>query len=377
MYSRLKLCSIDVKGYKSFDREGQRIDFGDVTVLIGANGSGKSNCVSFFKLLNYMRTGALQDYIGRQGYADSILHYGSSVTSRMEAELVFRYSTGGENRYSFSLAHASGDTLIFTDEKVSWKSSEDNSPLVHTLGAGHKESQLIESRDNNLTSRIVYNALSHCKVFQFNDTTSTAKVRNHGYIEDNKYLRSNAGNLAAFLYAMKTGRDTEKYYARLIKFIKKVMPQMHDFELSPSVLNKDYIALNWKEAGQDYLFSPGQLSDGSLRFISLAALLLQPEKSLPEVIVLDEPELGLHPSAISALSGMIRLASKHSQVILATQSTRLVDEFDPSEIVVVERDELHGRSVFRRLDQETLSDWLESYSLSEIWEKNVFGGQPG
>ncbi len=376
--NRMKLKSLNLKGFKSIDSEGQSITFGDITVFLGANGAGKSNLVSFFKLLNHMTTGGLQTFIGEQGFADSLLYYGSSTTTRIKAELSFEQDGAGKDTYSFTLSHASGDTLIFTEEYVTWERAGWRRPMKIDLGAGHKETQLLEDAKTTAgkTSKFILNLLRLCQVYQFHDTSSTAKIRNQGYIGDNDYLRSNAGNLAAFLFAMANNEEWRKYYERIVRHIQLVMPQFGDFVLRPSPLNKDYISLDWREKRRDYLFGPNLLSDGSLRFMALATLLLQPDVSLPKVIIVDEPELGLHPAAISSLSGMIRTASVNSQVILATQSPRLVDEFDIDEIVIIERDETKDRSLVKRLDEKDLSEWLERYALSDLWEKNVLGGRP-
>ncbi len=197
-----------------------------------------------------------------------------------------------------------------------------------------------------------------------------------GYVEDCRYLRSDAGNLAAFLKAMRENPERKKYYDRIIRHIQKIMPQFSDFELENLNINDKYIMLNWYDNTSDYLFGPHQISDGSLRFMALTALLLQPPEMLPGVIVLDEPELGLHPAALAELAAMIRMASANCQVIIATQSTRLVDEFELDQIVVVERDEENHCSQFKRLDEVKLKDWITRYSMSELWEKNVLGGQP-
>lgn len=132
--------------------------------------------------------------------------------------------------------------------------------------------------------------------------------------------------------------------------------------------------LNWREKGRDYLFGPHQISDGTLRVIALATLLLQPEDMLPDVIVIDEPELGLHPYAIGVLAALFRKASHHCQLIISTQSAELLDYFDADEVIVVNRK--GESSEYRRLTTAELDTWLEDYSLSELWEKNVLGGGP-
>lgn len=375
---RMKLKELNLKGFKSIDSEGQSITFGDIVVFLGANGAGKSNLISFFRLLNHLPTGGLQTFIARQGYADSLLYYGSSTTSRIQARLRFEQNGAGNDTYGFTLSHASGDTLIFTEEYVAWEKTGSKDPMKIDLGAGHKEARLLECVEGKRgkTGRFILGVLGSCRVFQFHDTSGTAKIRNQGYINDNDYLWDNAGNLAAFLFAMANNEEWRKHYERIVRHIQMVLPQFGDFVLRPSPLNKDYIRLDWREKGSEHLFGPHQLSDGSLRFVAMATLLLQPAATLPAVIVLDEPELGLHPAAISSLTGIIRTASANSQIVLATQSPRLVDEFDADEIVIVERDEANERSLIERLDEEKLSEWLAQYSLSELWEKNVLGGRP-
>jgi len=370
---RLKLTNIHLEGFKSVNGEGQDIPLGDITVLLGANGAGKSNLISFFKMLNYMMTGALQIYIGESGFADSLLYYGSKRTPRLRASLTFS-NADSEDTYHFALAHATGDTLIFTEESFVWQKHDSDTPYVVQLDPGSKESGLAEKGKSDKTADVISSLLKGCSFFQFHDTSKEAKIRNTGYINDSYFLRSDGGNLAAFLYAMK--QRSEPYYQRIVSYVKMAMPQFRDFVLDPLPVNEKYTMLNWLEEETDYIFGSHQISDGSLRFMALATLLLQPPKTLPKIIVLDEPELGLHPAALSLLAAMIRTASMHAQVLLATQSTYLVDEFEPDEIVVIERDPREKCSVFRKLDATKLAEWLERYSLSELWEKNVIGGRP-
>lgn len=375
---RIKLNSIELKGYKSVNGEGQTLPINDdVTVLIGANGVGKSNIVSFFQLLNYSMSGALQNYIGENGFADAFLYYGSKTTDCIKAKLRFS-SENSHNEYAFRLAYAAGDSLIFTDESISFEKDGHGKPFRLTMEAGKKESQLYEAKSSKYkeTVQVFIKLLTNCRYFQFHDTTKEAKIRRKCYIGDNKFLRSNAGNLAAFLYGIKHQRDGERYYQRIVRYIRQVMPQFGDFILEPSLTDNNYISLDWRESGSDYIFGVHQISDGTLRFIALATLLLQPPRTMPSLIVIDEPELGLHPVAISILAGMIKKASETTQVIIATQSPRLLDEFESDKIVVIDRDELQRTSVFKRLNKEQLKDWVEEYTTSELWDKNVIGGRP-
>lgn len=374
----LKLNSIELKGYKSVNSKGQTLPINDdITVLIGANGVGKSNIVSFFQLLNYSMSGSLQTYIGENGFADAFLYYGSKTTDSFFAKL--KFSDGKSiNEYVFQLANAVGDAMFFRFEDVTCSDKEKNEMLSITLGQGHKESRLsMEATGHQgfyLTG--IAKLLSGCRYFQFHDTTKEAKIRKNGYIGDNKLLRSNAGNLAAFLYGIKHQQGGEPYYRRIIRYIQQVMPQFGDFIMEPSVVNKDYISLDWKEKDSDFIFGVNQISDGTLRFMALATLLLQPPKTMPSLIVIDEPELGLHPKAISLLAGLIKKASENAQIVLATQSPNLLDEFDADKVVVIERDEQQRTSVFKQLSSEQLREWVEEYTTSELWDKNVIGGRP-
>jgi predicted ATPase len=361
------LKSIEIKGYKSI--ANQKILLENINIIIGANGSGKSNFISFFKMLNHFSTGGLQAFIGKEGSAQSLLYYGYKMTLLLNASLEFLVD-GHTDIYSFSLVKAVQNMLIFSEEIeiIDGEKKE--------LGSGYKESILSEER--NYKNWVLKKTLNLCHCYQFHDTSIMANIRNVAYIENNKYLYSDGSNLAAYLYMLKNKSDEYwRYYKRIVEKIQYIMPQFDDFSLEPQELNSRYISLNWREKGvNDYLFGPHQISDGSLRFMALTTLLLQPPDRLPNIIVIDEPELGLHPQAIDLLGNMINTAGKYAQIIVATQAPRLVDSFEVENIIVVERDEQNKCSVFKKLDTTDLALWLEDYSLSQLWEKNILGGQP-
>jgi predicted ATPase len=370
---KMKLNSIELKGFKSIDGAvGQTIPIGDVTVLLGANGSGKSNLVSFFKMLGAMTTQNLQQYVGRYG-AQRLLFFGAKKTEEIWFKLKFS-SEETEETYEVKLAYNTQQQLFVSSEKVT-RLERELAPYIGEISSSAMESSL--EKTGELAGREVFELLSKTRVYQFHDTSDTARMKERGYTDDSAYLRSDAGNLAAYLRRLKLTEAHKKYYDRILRCVQRIMPQLRDFELTPTPGNKYDVMLNWIDTlGSDYLFGPDQISDGSLRFIALATVLLQPPELLPRLIVLDEPELGLHPAALAELSGMVRTAAANSQVVIATQSTRLVDEFSPEQLVVVERDEQKHCSVFKKLDTAQLSDWLLRYSISELWEKNVLGGRP-
>jgi predicted ATPase len=364
------LKRIRLAGWKSI-REAT-LEPGPVTLLIGANGVGKSNLVGFFRMLNRLIGDDLQLHIGQSGGANAILHFGAKRTPVMETELVFQTRTG-ESRYEARFAAAAGDTLIFTEERIAFHHPESPQPFVEVLGGGQKETALRAAADeNNQTAAVIRSLLSRCRVFHFHDTSDTSPMRRSCYIHANRHLYPDGGNVAAMLYLY---RETRRVvYRRILATIQQMAPFIDDFLLEPDKLNPNNITLKWKQPGSEYEFGPHHLSDGTLRMIALATLLLQPEEDLPLLVALDEPELGLHPAAIDLLGSLVRKASHHCQIVLATQSTGFVDCFDLQDIVVVKSAD--GTTALERLDPVALQQWLADYSLSELWEKNVIGGGP-
>lgn len=373
----MKLKSLKVEGFKSIESMDKPIEFGEITILIGANGAGKSNFISFFTMLNFLCSQSLQDYIGKQGFAESLLFNGAKQTESIKAEIQFIDSDIKKDKYSFRLTYNREGTLFFADEYLEYSNSESDKPQEISLPIGQPESGLKSDMEHGgKTSEVIYYSLSRLRVYQFHDTSETAYIRGRAYINDNTYLRHNAGNLAAYLYLLKKKAEWRNYYNRIISHIQRIYPQFDNFILEPEELNNQYLRLDYKEKDNDYRFGPHQLSDGTIRFMALATLLLQPPDKMPSTIILDEPELGLHPAAITDFADMVKIASKHCQIILATQSTRLLDEFQPENVIIVERGKNTKSTIFKKLNTSELSEWLKEYSLSELLEKNVIGGQP-
>ena len=366
------LKRVSLRGYRSI--KDMDLELGPLNVLIGANGAGKSNFVSFFKMLNEMMAGRLQQHVAASGRAKSLLYLGPKVTPQLEATLQFDAESGADT-YHMRLFHAANDTLVFADEVLDFRKQGWQGPQrpPMSIGAGHQETRIADlATQGNQTAKVFRHILDDCRVYHFHDTSPTARVRQHGYVGDNRWLMADAGNLAAVLYACR--QQAEPVYRRIVSTIRKIMPEFADFDLEPDRLNPKEIALNWRRVGTDYLFGPHQVSDGTLRAMAIMTLFLQPEADLPGVIILDEPELGLHPHGLQIIAGLIRAASSTSQVIVATQSQTFLEHFQPSEIVVVEA--TGGSSHFRRLDEMDLHDWLADYTIGELWEKNVLGGGP-
>jgi predicted ATPase len=374
-----RLSHLKVAGFRSI--RDLDIDLGDLTVLVGANGSGKSNFVGFFNLLSAMLYGNLQFYVQRKGGASSILHYGPKVTRSLDAALTFS-GENGISTYDFSLQFAAPDRLIFASEGLEFKRVGEAQPFSRVLRAGNTESNLHEfaRASDAILSAVacgVVKRLHGFRVYHFHDTSEVAEIRLSQDLSDNNALLANGSNLAAFLYMLQ--QSYPAHFDRILTTVRLAVPYLRDFVLERDRLSPGRIQLRWRDRSPDHEFGAHQLSDGSLRAIALITALMQPEELLPALIAIDEPELGLHPSAIATVAQLIRAVSRKRQVIVATQSSRLIAGFAPEEVVVVERDEDergHGASTFKRLSDEALGAWREDYDLGQLYDMNVTGGGP-
>ena len=365
------LRRVILNGFKSI--QTMDIELHDLNVLIGANGAGKSNLVSFFKMLNEMMARRLQEYIGASGRAQSLLYFGPKMTPQIKAQLEFE-ADNGMDTYTLRLFHAPGDTLFFAEETLSFLQKGFSSPKIVSLGSGHQETRIGESAEaGEKTAKVFRNLLNHCRVYHFHDTSSTARVRQYCYIDDSRWLMPDAGNLAALLYRLRN-KDNGSAYHPIVRTIRLIAPFFDDFDLEPAGPGKKEVILNWREQGSDQVFGPHQLSDGTLRAICLVTLLLQPEDELPDLVIVDEPELGLHPYALNVIAALFSKASHHTQVLISTQSSTFLNNFDPEDVIVANREGMESQ--FARLDSTKLEAWLEEYSLGEVWEKNIIGGGP-
>jgi len=363
-----KIDWVTIKGFKSI-RSLEKFELGNLNVLIGANGVGKSNFVAYFKMLHELVEGRLQLWTSKQGGADRVLSYGVKETSELLFSIRF-----GMNGYAAELAPTVDSAFTFNMEMLYF-----DGPYYGVtepcLGNGHNESNLKSETKDGTSAKVAefcYSAISSWKVFHFHDTSDTAAMKRICSLHDNAYLRADASNLAAYLH--KLSAEHPDIYSQIRKTVRLAVPFFDDFVLNPTQLEsgEEQIRLLWKQADSDYALWPSQLSDGSIRFICLVTALLQPAP--PSTIIIDEPELGLHPYAITLLGALLRSASLRMQVIISTQSVPLLNEFELDDVIVVEREK--GESIFKRLKQENFKVWLEDYSVGELWEKNILGGRP-
>ncbi len=352
----MKIKRIQIKNFKSIKEVD--LELKELNIFIGANGSGKSNFISFFTFLNHLLEHDLKHYVLQQGGYDTFLFFGRKYSS----EIFFRIDFDDRQYYTCKLIPTAGEFLLPKDVTLSMD-ARDNS--------ADSGMEIHDKMEDNYVSEYMKKTFAASKIYHFHDTGPSAKLMQMCDIHDNRYLNPDGSNLAAFLYYLQ--KKHEKHFTQIQDTIRLIAPFFSKFEIAPFKLNEAKILLQWKHIDyDDVYFKPYHLSDGTLRMMCLITLLLQPE--LPDIILIDEPEIGLHPSAITILSSLLQSAATEAQIIVSTQSVTLIDHFEPEDIVVVDRK--NNQSIFRRLNEKDISIWLEEYSLGEIWEKNIIGGRP-
>ena len=366
---------ISVQGFKSI-KHLDRLALRPINVLIGANGSGKSNFIGVFAFLQAIRAGNLQNYVARAGGADRVLHFGTKMTEELKLHVEFE-GVGNQNevnQYEIALVPTDVDGLYPSAglEFVSfWNERTHPDPYRRLLVGRDGEAGISSSHAKGVHDYMRHH-LNGWRIYHFHDTSPRSPIKRTGNLHNNRFLRPDGANLAAFLYFLREKRPTE--YGLIRDTVRLAAPFFDDFQLEPLALNEETILLEWRHKNSDAYFNAAALSDGTLRFIALATLLLQPVNLRPSVILLDEPELGLHPYAVTLLASLVKQASVETQIILATQSPILLDHFDPDDVLVADR--VDGGTQFTRLKSDQLDEWLADYSLGQLWEKNELGGRP-
>jgi predicted ATPase len=359
------LNRLTIRGFKSI-RELEDLELRSLNILIGANGAGKSNFISVFRMLQALIDGNLNRFVRDSGGAGDLLFNGRKVTQRMEFRTYFDV-----RGFRFDLVPTPKDACAIENEARYYEHGASGWWELgdRVDGTSRMVAEVKEGGSDAKYSKPVYYAISAWRIYHFHDTSSTAAMRHAEIVQDNENLRSDASNIGPFLRRLK--EEETSSYQDIINAIRLVTPFFDDFTLKPSQKGeKQVVDISWRQKGSDYPMQPYHLSDGTMRFICLATALLQPDP--PSTIIIDEPELGLHPEAIAVLAELIQAASKQSQLIVASQSPALISHFSLDDIIVVNRKD--GQSTFERMASEDFTVWLEDYSVGELWEKNVIAG---
>ena len=367
---RTPIESLTITGFKSIRRCMYLTLNPKLNIFIGANGSGKSNLIDFFRMLRSFTEESFQSFINQSGSADGFFYLGPKQTPKITGSVRFK-----DNSYSFELEPTAIGAIQFASETPHYKE------FGKSLGKGHLESKLKLVRDAKAVdgsgkpgvAHYVYKAVSSWTVYHVHDTSRLAGMRREGPSYDHDILRDDARNLAAFL--CKLSKDYSSSYTQIVDAIRLIAPYFDDFVFRPITRGQDeLLKLEWTQKGSDFPFQSYHLSDGTIRFIALVTALLQPDETLPSTVLIDEPELGLHPFAISIFAEVVKSACMRTQLLIATQSPQLISNFKPAALVTVNR--VDGATVFERQKEEDLAVWLEDYNVGELWQKNVIEGGP-
>ena len=357
--------AITIRGYKSI--RDATVELRPINILIGANGAGKSNFLSFFDFLNNLYQQKLKEYVALSGGADKMLFQGSKVTTAISLYL----SLIGQSTYSFTIKPGES-SFVFTQEELNFSSYTWQSPWFSTE-ANVKNADFEHSEQTEQAYHRAVSYLQFIRKYHFHDTGKNSPFTQLSHIKNDTYFLYQQGqNLAAFLYGIRETNPT--VYRRIIKTIQSTVPTFSSFFFQPNA--EGYVRLQWTDQYSEQVYGPTDFSDGTIRFIALATLLLHPNARLSNTLIIDEPELGLHPTAIAKLAGMMKsAASRGTQVIVATQSTDLISYFSPEDIITVDMED--GASTFNRLSEDDWLVWLEEYSLGDLWKRSIIaGGQP-
>ncbi|MCX6251375.1 MAG: AAA family ATPase [Bacteroidetes bacterium] len=351
---------IDISGFKSIKELS--LPLRDINILIGANGSGKSNFLHFFDFLKHINKHNLQEFAALKGI-ETFLHKGEKLTQEISTHLYFQ----GTNGYSFTIKK--GDNgFVFTKEGMWYSKNPYYNNPIEIASFGPESALRLQSMPRAEYIRKYLNQLAK---YHFHDTGENSPFSKESNIDnDQYYLYETGSNLGAYLFNIQ--KKSPVVYNLIIKTIQSIAPYFADFFFRPE--NNGNLKIRWQSKYSSSIYGVNDLSDGTIRFISLTTLFLQPQ--LPETIIIDEPELGLHPTAIAKLAGLIKsAAAKNSQVIIATQSTDLISHFEPEDVITV--DQKNGESIFERLDSGKLKIWLEEYTIDDLWKRNIITtGQP-
>lgn len=374
MIARLK-----IENYKSI--RNQEIALNHLNLLIGPNGAGKSNFISLFRFLEQLSEQQLYTHIFQGGGINNFLFnsFEESEYLRVYLELGKGKSSRYLNIYDFTILSDGEAFQIGSEELGFWDKEQYPQPIIYSrTNKSSQEATLRLAKGNTKVGKVasyVYRYLTDLKLFHFHDTSENAQAKLPQPIEDIYFFKAEAENLAPILLHFREFHF--KYYLRIVETVQLIYPLFQDFVLEESPLARGKVMLRWREKSSGHIFSAKQISDGTLRFICLATLLIQPPATsyVPNTIVLDEPELGLHPFAIQVLAELLHKAAQEKQIIIATQSVNLINYFQPEDLLIVDRGE-RGASIFRRLKDEDYEEWLEDYSLGQLWEKNFLGGRP-
>ena len=365
-----RIESLHVKGFRSL-ADMQLDDIPNPMVLLGANGAGKSNTLRVFQMLSSVFAMELHRFVALRGGAGDQLFGGDTTTPRLDAAVSFRNGEGN-NTYAVALERTDGDEMTVANEEFHYSRGDGKGRLSYGPHPGGRESDFVRmacSKEGDWREKAAVSLMRDCMVYQFHDTSSASPIKRKWDAEDSHRLLEHGGNLAPILIHLR--QNDLRRYELICRHIRRVLPEFDGFELG---VDYGKTLLRWRAKSTGQTIGAHLTSDGSLRAFCLITLLNLPSELLPNVVLLDEPELGLHPFAVSLVSHMVEVMARERQVIVATQSPYFVDAFGVEKIIALTMRE--GKTEAKRFVEADFSHWLEEHTTGQLWWMNLLGGYP-
>jgi predicted ATPase len=391
MEGKRTIEKIRLRNILSFGDKGEEIELQPLNVLIGQNASGKSNFIDIFKLLFALtEEKMLTNFTSKSGGTSEWLWKGKKVSKTAEVKVWLELT-----EYFIALVLDS-QTLYIADEyirvkrtKKNYKRAKFSFPILSTGKSPNLKSPNLLTLNDLSTSFFHFDLTKlnleisipeysvyfgePLRVFSEIATYTELQVSRKSEIRKpqlpdvpNNFLDEDASNLALVLNDLEHRGDTKD---KIVSHLKKFNPRIKDYSIR---ILGGTVQLFVREEGLEKPISAMRLSDGTLRYLCLLAILCHPEP--PPLICLEEPEVGLHPDILPTIAELLIDASSRTQLIVTTHSDILVSALSdvPEAVLVCEADE--DGTHFKRLDKENLKEWLDEYSLGEVWLRGGIGG---
>lgn len=375
---KLRLNNISISHFKSIANVHELV-LADLNVIIGANGAGKSSFISIFQMLENMSRRNFQNFCIDSGDANSLFFFEGAKSQPIK--LGFDFKNGKiKTCYNLEIILSPKETALISQEYMEYDGDiiSDNEGTEDNPATGYRtESQLYRWGSDKKRYKLHYpvcETINSWRTYHFHDTSIASFLRKSSQFGTDKNLLQTGENLAPYIFYLRERHPD--IYTYLVSAIRCIAPFFLDFVFpytwEQARENNQKISLAWKQTCSERLMQPWQFSDGTLRFIALVVALIQPDP--PAIILVDEPEIGLHPAAISFISGLLHDASTRTQVIVTTQSPLMLENMDPHNIIVMTSQ--NNKSSCEKLDAKSLKTWLEDYTLCDLWMKGLLATGP-
>ncbi len=360
------ITQLQIESFKSFKK--LELEMRPLNVLIGPNAGGKTNFLDFFRFLREAFTDKLSEAVARRGGIRNLL-----------------YGEDKENLKFHITCHISDLTVCLQAEIAGPLTVEPRVIQEKIYIPEHPPKVLLEKKEGKSPrfslfqfpppdnrSVAIYRLIGETTHYAQFNTEPISAIRSPQTARGRTALAENGSNLTSVLQYLANKLEYRPTWVRIKEILSIAYPNFEDIYF-PAEGGDGNLVLRWKERTFEKRdFSANFLSDGTLHFLCLLAILLNPAP--PPLICIDEPELGLHPALIRIIAELLKDAATRTQLVVATHSPELVSHLEPEDILIVEN--IKGATEMRRLSSDELKTWLKEYTLAELWLARDLGGNP-